>query len=170
MEAIRDTAMGVMTLPEDVRRYLTKANRGELEVRVRGVGVAAAMAAMLVVSSFAHPTTGPLRRSSGALARSTDPLLPSSDRSAPASDRPILSSKPLAPTSDPLPTSRKALPRATGAVHPIGRRPHPEVRSTSPLRASRWTRGQVRSCPWDNRFAPWSDPLMTWVWSAYPDG
>ncbi len=96
MEAIRDTAMGVMTLPEDVRRYLTKANRGELEVRVRGVqegartvyaaarqviytaiglvagvqavdswrrhevtltpwlvGVAAAMAAMLVVSSFA---------------------------------------------------------------------------------------------------------------------
>jgi predicted unusual protein kinase regulating ubiquinone biosynthesis (AarF/ABC1/UbiB family) len=37
MEAIRDTAMGAMTLPEDIRRYLTKANRGELEVRVRGV-------------------------------------------------------------------------------------------------------------------------------------
>jgi ubiquinone biosynthesis protein len=37
MEAIRDTAMGAMTLPEDMRRYLTKANRGELEVRVRGV-------------------------------------------------------------------------------------------------------------------------------------
>jgi predicted unusual protein kinase regulating ubiquinone biosynthesis (AarF/ABC1/UbiB family) len=37
MEAIRDTAMGAMTLPEDMRRYLTKANRGELEVRVRGL-------------------------------------------------------------------------------------------------------------------------------------
>jgi predicted unusual protein kinase regulating ubiquinone biosynthesis (AarF/ABC1/UbiB family) len=37
MEAIRDTAMSAMTLPEDMRRYLAKANRGELEVRVRGV-------------------------------------------------------------------------------------------------------------------------------------
>jgi ubiquinone biosynthesis protein len=37
MEAIRDVAMSAMTLPEDMRRYLIKANRGELEVRVRGV-------------------------------------------------------------------------------------------------------------------------------------
>jgi len=37
IEAIRDMAMSAMTLPEDMRRYLTKANRGELEVRVRGV-------------------------------------------------------------------------------------------------------------------------------------
>jgi ubiquinone biosynthesis protein len=37
MEAIRDMAMSAMTLPEDMRRYLVKANRGELEVRVRGV-------------------------------------------------------------------------------------------------------------------------------------
>jgi hypothetical protein len=37
MEAIRDTAMGAVTLPEDIRKYLTKANRGELEVRVRGL-------------------------------------------------------------------------------------------------------------------------------------
>ena len=37
MEAVRDMAMSAMTLPEDLRRYLTKANRGELEVRVRGV-------------------------------------------------------------------------------------------------------------------------------------
>jgi predicted unusual protein kinase regulating ubiquinone biosynthesis (AarF/ABC1/UbiB family) len=37
MEAIRDMAMGAMTLPEDMRRYLTKANRGELEVRVSGL-------------------------------------------------------------------------------------------------------------------------------------
>jgi len=37
VEAIRDVAMSAMTLPEDMRRYLIKANRGELEVRVRGV-------------------------------------------------------------------------------------------------------------------------------------
>jgi len=37
IEAVRDMAMSAMTLPEDMRRYLTKANRGELEVRVRGV-------------------------------------------------------------------------------------------------------------------------------------
>jgi ubiquinone biosynthesis protein len=37
MESIRDVAISAMTLPEDVRRFLKKANRGELEVRVRGV-------------------------------------------------------------------------------------------------------------------------------------
>jgi predicted unusual protein kinase regulating ubiquinone biosynthesis (AarF/ABC1/UbiB family) len=37
MEAIRDMAMSAMTLPEDMRRYLVKANRGELQVRVAGV-------------------------------------------------------------------------------------------------------------------------------------
>ena len=37
MEAIRDMAMSAMTLPEDMRKYLTKANRGELTVQVRGV-------------------------------------------------------------------------------------------------------------------------------------
>ncbi|MGD0675190.1 MAG: AarF/UbiB family protein [Polyangiaceae bacterium] len=37
VEAIRDMAMSAMTLPEDMRRYLMKANRGELEVRVRGL-------------------------------------------------------------------------------------------------------------------------------------
>jgi ubiquinone biosynthesis protein len=37
MEALRDVAMSAMTLPEDMRRYLTRANRGELEVSVRGV-------------------------------------------------------------------------------------------------------------------------------------
>ena len=37
VEAVRDMAMSAMTLPEDMRRYLVKANRGELEVRVRGV-------------------------------------------------------------------------------------------------------------------------------------
>jgi predicted unusual protein kinase regulating ubiquinone biosynthesis (AarF/ABC1/UbiB family) len=37
MEAVRDMAMSAMTLPEDMRRYLTRANRGELEIRVRGI-------------------------------------------------------------------------------------------------------------------------------------
>jgi predicted unusual protein kinase regulating ubiquinone biosynthesis (AarF/ABC1/UbiB family) len=37
IEAVRDMAMSAMTLPEDMRRYLTRANRGELEVRVRGL-------------------------------------------------------------------------------------------------------------------------------------
>jgi predicted unusual protein kinase regulating ubiquinone biosynthesis (AarF/ABC1/UbiB family) len=37
MEAVRDMAMGAMSLPEDMRRYLVKANRGELDVRVRGI-------------------------------------------------------------------------------------------------------------------------------------
>jgi predicted unusual protein kinase regulating ubiquinone biosynthesis (AarF/ABC1/UbiB family) len=37
MEAIRDMAMSAVTLPEDLRRYLTKANRGELAVTVTGV-------------------------------------------------------------------------------------------------------------------------------------
>ncbi len=37
IEAVRDMAMSAMTLPEDMRRYLVRANRGELEVRVRGV-------------------------------------------------------------------------------------------------------------------------------------
>jgi ubiquinone biosynthesis protein len=37
MESIRDMAMSAMTLPEDMRRYLTRANRGELEVHVRGI-------------------------------------------------------------------------------------------------------------------------------------
>ncbi len=37
METVREMAMSAVTLPEDMRRYLVKANRGELDVRVRGV-------------------------------------------------------------------------------------------------------------------------------------
>jgi predicted unusual protein kinase regulating ubiquinone biosynthesis (AarF/ABC1/UbiB family) len=37
VEALRDMAVSAVTLPEDMRRYLAKANHGELEVRVRGV-------------------------------------------------------------------------------------------------------------------------------------
>jgi predicted unusual protein kinase regulating ubiquinone biosynthesis (AarF/ABC1/UbiB family) len=37
METVRDMAMGAVTLPDDLRKYLTRATRGEMEVRVRGV-------------------------------------------------------------------------------------------------------------------------------------
>jgi hypothetical protein len=41
VEAVREMALGAVTLPEDMKKYLTKATRGELEVRVRGVQEAA---------------------------------------------------------------------------------------------------------------------------------
>lgn len=37
VETVRDMAMSAVTLPEDLRKYLQRAVRGELEVRVRGV-------------------------------------------------------------------------------------------------------------------------------------
>lgn len=37
METVKDTVLGAITLPEDLRKYLVRATRGELEVRVRGV-------------------------------------------------------------------------------------------------------------------------------------
>jgi predicted unusual protein kinase regulating ubiquinone biosynthesis (AarF/ABC1/UbiB family) len=37
VEAVRDMALSAVTLPEDLRKYLTRATRGELEVRVRGM-------------------------------------------------------------------------------------------------------------------------------------
>lgn len=37
MNALRDTAMTALSVPDDVHRYLTKALRGELETRVKGV-------------------------------------------------------------------------------------------------------------------------------------
>jgi predicted unusual protein kinase regulating ubiquinone biosynthesis (AarF/ABC1/UbiB family) len=37
VEAVRDMALSAVTLPDDMRKYLVRANRGELEVRVRGV-------------------------------------------------------------------------------------------------------------------------------------
>ena len=36
-ETVRDMALGAVTLPEDLKKYLTRATRGEMEVRVRGV-------------------------------------------------------------------------------------------------------------------------------------
>ena len=37
METVRDMALGAVTLPDDLRKYLVRATRGEMEVRVRGV-------------------------------------------------------------------------------------------------------------------------------------
>lgn len=37
METVRDMALSAVTLPEDMKKYLQRATRGELEVRVRGV-------------------------------------------------------------------------------------------------------------------------------------
>ena len=37
IEAVREMAMSAVTLPEDMRKYLVKASRGELEMRVRGL-------------------------------------------------------------------------------------------------------------------------------------
>ena len=37
MDTVRDMAMGAMTLPDDLRKYLVRATRGEMEVKVRGM-------------------------------------------------------------------------------------------------------------------------------------
>jgi predicted unusual protein kinase regulating ubiquinone biosynthesis (AarF/ABC1/UbiB family) len=37
MEAVRDAAMSAVTLPEEMRKYLQKAARGQMEVKVKGV-------------------------------------------------------------------------------------------------------------------------------------
>ncbi len=37
METIRDMALGAVTLPDDLRKFLVRATRGEMEFRVRGV-------------------------------------------------------------------------------------------------------------------------------------
>ncbi len=43
VEAAKDMALKAITLPEDIRKYLTRANRGEAEVRVRGLAQAAGL-------------------------------------------------------------------------------------------------------------------------------
>jgi len=37
LEAAKDLALQAITLPEDLRKYLTRAVRGELEVKVKGL-------------------------------------------------------------------------------------------------------------------------------------
>jgi predicted unusual protein kinase regulating ubiquinone biosynthesis (AarF/ABC1/UbiB family) len=43
LEAAKDMGLKALTLPDDLRKYLTRANRGEAEVRVRGLAQAASM-------------------------------------------------------------------------------------------------------------------------------
>ncbi len=38
MNAVKDTAMSALAVPDDVRKYLSKAMRGELEMKFRGLG------------------------------------------------------------------------------------------------------------------------------------
>ncbi len=42
LEAAKDMGLKALTIPDDLRRYLTRANRGEAEVRVKGLAQAAA--------------------------------------------------------------------------------------------------------------------------------
>ena len=42
LEAAKDMALKALTLPDDLKKYLTRANRGEAEIRVRGLAQAAA--------------------------------------------------------------------------------------------------------------------------------
>jgi predicted unusual protein kinase regulating ubiquinone biosynthesis (AarF/ABC1/UbiB family) len=42
MDTVRDMALGAVTLPEDLRKFLVRATRGELEVRVRNISESAA--------------------------------------------------------------------------------------------------------------------------------
>ncbi|APR82316.1 Ubiquinone biosynthesis monooxygenase UbiB [Minicystis rosea] len=41
LEAAKDMGLKALTLPDDLRKYLTRANRGEAEIRVRGLAQAA---------------------------------------------------------------------------------------------------------------------------------
>jgi len=57
METVRDMALGAVTLPEDLKKYLVRATRGEMEVRVRGVQEGArtiyAIGRQLIYTAFA---------------------------------------------------------------------------------------------------------------------
>jgi hypothetical protein len=41
LEAAKDMAMKAITIPDDLRKYLTRANRGEAQIRVQGLERAA---------------------------------------------------------------------------------------------------------------------------------
>jgi ubiquinone biosynthesis protein len=43
LEAAKDMGLKALTIPDDLRRYLTRANRGDAEIRVKGLAQAAAM-------------------------------------------------------------------------------------------------------------------------------
>ena len=37
LEAVKDMGLKALTIPDDLRKYLTRANRGEAEVKVKGL-------------------------------------------------------------------------------------------------------------------------------------
>jgi hypothetical protein len=43
LDAAKDMGLKALTIPDDLRKYLTRANRGEAEVRVRGLSQAAGL-------------------------------------------------------------------------------------------------------------------------------
>ena len=43
LEAAKDMGLKALTIPDDLRRYLTRANRGEAEIKVKGLAQAAAV-------------------------------------------------------------------------------------------------------------------------------
>jgi ubiquinone biosynthesis protein len=56
LEAAKDMGIKALTIPDDLRKYLTRANRGEAEVKIRGLAQAAALvyagARQLVYAAF----------------------------------------------------------------------------------------------------------------------
>lgn len=61
MDAAREMALSAITLPDDIKKYLTRATRGELEVRVRGVQEGArtlyAIGRQLIYTAFCVATS-----------------------------------------------------------------------------------------------------------------
>lgn len=57
VDAVKDTALSALQVPDDVRKYLSKAMRGELEMRFRGLGDGAsllyALGHQLIFATFA---------------------------------------------------------------------------------------------------------------------
>jgi hypothetical protein len=43
LDAAKDMALKAITIPDDLRKYLTRANRGEAEIRVKGLTQAAGL-------------------------------------------------------------------------------------------------------------------------------
>jgi hypothetical protein len=57
MNAVKDTAMSALSVPDDVRKYLSKAMRGDLEMHFKGLGSSAnlvyALGHQLIYALFA---------------------------------------------------------------------------------------------------------------------
>ena len=58
IEAVRDMALRAVTLPEDLRKYLTRANRGEGEIRVKGLSRGGASSSTPAVRQLIYAAIG----------------------------------------------------------------------------------------------------------------